>query len=56
MTMPMDSTFVVPLPRRREAFLGTEGVAKPILNIRIVPSHGKDAHAVTLKELSLLAE
>jgi tyrosinase len=50
----MDSTFVVPLPKRREAFFSTEGVAKPELNIRVVPANGKD-HAPVLKGLSVLA-
>jgi tyrosinase len=55
MAMAMDSTFVVPLPKRREAFLSAEGVAKPQLEIRIVPSQGKDPHAPVLKGLSLVA-
>jgi len=49
----MDSTFVVPLPKRREAFATVQGAAKQEVNIRIVPSQGKDAHALTLKGLSL---
>jgi tyrosinase len=56
MAMPMDSTFVVPLPKRRETFLSTQGAAKQEVNIRIVPSQGKDAHAPTLKGLSLSAQ
>jgi tyrosinase len=55
MAMTMDSTFVVPLPKRREAFFSAEGVAKPEVSIRIVPANGKDAHAPVLKGLSLLA-
>lgn len=55
MAMAMDSTFVVPLPKRREAFFSAQGAPKPALTIRVVPSHGQGSHALTLKRLSMLA-
>lgn len=58
MAMAMDSTFVVPLPKRREAFASAEKFAKPEVpevTVRIVPTNGKGAHAPTLKGLSLVA-
>ena len=53
MAMPMDSTFVVPLPKRRETFLTAQGAAKTEVNIRLVPSQGKGGRAPALKALSL---
>lgn len=49
----MDLTFSVPLPRTLQAFTALAAGADATLKIRVVPSHGQDKQAVTLKAVSL---
>lgn len=49
----MDLTFAVPLPQTLHAFTALAAGADATLKIRVVPSHGQDKQAVTLKAVSL---
>jgi tyrosinase len=53
MTMSMDATFAVPLPRSLQAFTALGAAANAVLNIQVVPSHGAGASAPMLRALSV---
>jgi tyrosinase len=58
--MPMDTTFVVPLPKAQQAFSAAlaalpNGSASADLSIRVVPSNGRSETAPVLKSVAIRA-